>query len=168
MNLSEFKNEIRIIFEKVRNDVRGISGQHRAGLRLGLAELGMNRGGFIGGTYFHPGIDIIMNTSPLRKILESQQYEIVWAYTYHVLLGLYLKSIGIIDEHQCKVMTLKVSKEIFKDANHPTVIMAVNGVGSFIQNLKITYIPPDRRPDGMPLPIEYITGFDEESQTYFS
>ena len=175
MNLSEFKNKIPIIFEKVKNDAKEVlsrdyaftgRGVHRAGLTLGLADMGMNEGGFIGGMYFHPGTDIVMNKSPLRIILKSQSYEIVWAYTYHILLSLYLKSLGVIDEHKCREVTLKVSKEIFKRADHPAIIMAVNGIGYFIPNLKITYIPPDRRPVGMP--IEYITGFDEESQTYFS
>ncbi len=166
MNLAEFKKKIPIIFEKVKNDVKEIlsrdytftgRGVHRAGLALGLADMGMNQGGFIGGMYFHPGTDIVMNKSPLRIMLKSQPYKIVWAYTYHILLSLYLKSLGVIDERQCKQDTLRVSKEIFKEADHPTIIMAVNGIGFFIPNLKITYIPPDRKPDGMP--IEYITGF---------
>ena len=166
MNLSEFMKEIPIIFEKVKNDVRGDLGRHRSGLALGLVDMGMNRGGFIGGVHFHPGTDIVMNKSPLRIMLESQPYEIGWAYTYHILLSLYLKSLGVIDEQICREVTLKISKEIFNEADHPAIIMAVNGIGFFIPNLKIIYIPPDRRPDGMP--IEYINGFDKESQSYFS
>jgi len=166
MNLSEFKNKIPVIFEKVKNDVRGVLGRHRVGLTLGLVDMGMTHGGFIGGMHFHPGTDIVMNKRPLRIILKSQSYEIGWAYTYHILLSLYLKSLGVIDEWQCRQDMLKVSKKVFKKADHPVIIIATNGIGSFIPNLKITYIPPDRRPDGMP--IEYITGFDEESQSYFS
>jgi hypothetical protein len=59
-----------------------------------------------------------------------------------------------------------VSKDIFKEADHPAIIMARNGIGHYIPNLRVTYIPPDRRPDGMP--IEYVYGFDNESQTYYS
>ncbi len=58
------------------------------------------------------------------------------------------------------------SKQIFKKADHPAIIMALNGIGYFIPDLNITYIPPDRRPDGMP--IEFVSGFDSESQSYYS
>jgi len=166
MNLSEFKNEIPIIFNKVKNDVREVLSRQRVGLTLGLVDMGMTQGGFIGGMYYHPGTDIIMNKNPLRVILQSQPYEITWAYTYHILLSLYLKSLGLIDEHKCREETLKVSKKIFKKADHPAIIMALNGIGYLIPNLKLTYILPNRRHGG--LKIEYITGSDEESQSYFS
>ena len=166
MNLSEFKKEIPIIFEKVKTDVKGVLGRHRSGLTLGLVDMGMNQGGFIGGIHFHPGTNIVMNKSPLRIMLESQPYEIGWAYTYHILLSLYLKSLGAIDEHQCKVLSLKVSKEIFKETDHPAIILAEKGIGVFLPNLKISYIPPDRSPDGNK--IEYFTSFDKENQDYIS
>ena len=166
MNLSEFKKEIPIIFEKVKNDVKGVLGRHRSGLALGLVDMGIRQGSFIGGMYSHPGTDIVMNKSPLRIMLESQPYEISWAYTYHILLSLYLKSLGAIDEHQCKVLSLKVSKEIFKETDHPAIILAEEGIGAFIPNLKISCLPPDRRPDGMP--IEYFTSLDKENQSYIS
>ncbi|MHA1535211.1 MAG: hypothetical protein ACTSP8_10840, partial [Promethearchaeota archaeon] len=86
MNLRDLKHEMPEIFETVKKDVRNIFGRHRAGLSLGLAEMGMFKGGFIGGMHFHPGTEIVMNTSPLKIILESQPYEIIWAYTYHILL----------------------------------------------------------------------------------
>ena len=175
MNLQELKSEMPKIFNKVKEDAREVlshddtfsgRGVHRAGLTLGLVDMGMYQGGFIGGMHFHPGTEIVMNKSPLRIILKSQPYEIVWAYTYHILLHEYIHSLGVIDEWKCRQDTLKVSKEVFKKTDHPVIIMAANGIGFFIPNLKITYVPPDRRPDGMP--IEYITGFDEESETYFS
>jgi len=64
-------------------------------------------------------------------------------------------TLSLDNEKLCQQITFNVSKQIFKDANHPAIIMALNGIGSFIPNLRIKYIPPDRRPDGMP--IEYIT-----------
>ena len=175
MNLQELKSEMPKIFNKVKEDVRKVlsrdenftgRGVHRAGLTLGLVDMGMYQGGFIGGMHFHPGTDIVMNKSPLRIILKSQPYEIVWAYTYHILLHEYIHSLGVINERQCRLDTLKVSKEIFKNADHPVIIMAANGIGCFIPNLKITYIPPDRRPNGMP--IEPVSGFDSESHPYYS
>jgi len=156
------------IFESVKKDVRKIYGweYHRAGLSLGLAEMGMVRGGFIGGMHFHPGTEIVMNISPLKIILASQPYEIVWAYTYHILLHEYIHSLGVIEERQCRAITLKISEEIFRKADHPVIILAKNGIGTYIPNLRILYVPPEQQPDG--IPIEYVYGFDRESQSYFS
>ncbi len=166
MNLQELKLQLPEIFENVKKDVKKIMDRHRAGLSLGLAEMGMFRGGFIGGMHFHPGTEIVMNTSPLKIILESQPYEIIWAYTYHILLHEYIHSLGVIDERRCKTITLNISEEVFKDNDHPALILAKNGIGVFIPNLQIRYVPPERRPDGML--IEYVYGFDRESQSYFS
>jgi len=166
MNLRDLKQEMPEIFETVKKDVRKILGRHRAGLSLGLAEMGMFKGGFIGGMHFHPGTDIVMNISPLKIILESQPNEIIWAYTYHILLHEYIHSLGVIDEQQCRTIALNITEEIFKDKKHPALILARNGIGVFIPNLKIVFVPPERRPDGMP--IEYVSGFDRESQSYFS
>ena len=166
MNLQELKQQMPQIFENVKKDVKKIMGRHRAGLSLGLVELGMFRCCFIGGMHFHPGTEIVMNKSTLKIILESQPYEIIWAYTYHILLHEYIHSLGVIDEQQCRTITLNISEEIFKDKNHPVLILARNGIGVFIPDLKIVFVPPERRPDGMS--IEYVSGFDRESQSYFS
>jgi hypothetical protein len=115
MNLTELKSEMPKIFNKVKRDVEMVlrgdktftgRGVRRAGLSLGLADMGMYRGGFIGGMHFHPGNEIVMNKSPLREIIKSQPYNIVWAYTYHILLHEYIHSLGVIDERQCKLDTL--------------------------------------------------------------
>ncbi|NHJ23211.1 MAG: hypothetical protein EAX89_01450 [Candidatus Lokiarchaeota archaeon] len=168
MDLQELKTELPEIFKQVKKDVRKVLGRnvHRAGLSLGLVEMGMFQGGFIGGMHFAPGTDIVMNKTPLKIILSSQPYEVVWAYVYHILLHEYIHSLGIINEHICREKTLEVSKEIFKEADHPAIILAEKGIGFFIPNLKITYIPPEMRPDG--LLIEYISNFDQDSMTYYS
>ena len=166
MNLQELKQQMPEIFETVKKDVKKVKDWHRAGLRLGLAEMGVIRGGFIGGMHFHPGTDIIMNTSPLKIILGTQTDDIVWAYTYHILLHEYIHSLGFIEEDDCRTKTIEVSEQIFKDENHPVLILAKIGIDYYIRDLQIRYIPPNQRPDGMP--IEYLYSFDRESQSYFS
>ena len=166
MNLKELKQQMPEIFENVREDVRRILGRHRAGLSLGLLEMGMFTRGFIGGMNFSPGKDIVMNTSPLKKLLETQPDNIIWAYTYHILLHEYIHSLGTIDEWQCKTITLNISEEVFKDKNHPALILAKNGIGSFFPNWQLLYRPPGPRPKGKS--IEYVVGFDRESQSYYS
>ena len=166
MNLQELKKLMPKIFEKIKEDVRKVYGRHRAGLSLGLVEMGMNRGGFIGGMHFHPGTDIVMNKTPLKIILKEQPFEIVWAYTYHILLHEYIHSLGIIDERQCRIATLKISEEIFIDSNHPAINLAKNGIGTYFPNLNLIYTPPDLKPDG--ISIEYVYEFDNQSYDYYS
>ncbi|MHA1374254.1 MAG: hypothetical protein ACTSR7_08150 [Promethearchaeota archaeon] len=166
MKLHDLKKEMPRIFERVKKDVKKVFGRHRVGLSLGLAEMGMRQGGFIGGMHFAPGTDIIMNISPLIIILETQPYEVVWAYTYHILLHEYIHSLGIIDERQCRILTLKLSKEIFSESDHPAIILAESGIGAFTPNLRLTYIPPNQKPDG--ITIEYLSEFEKESYDYYS
>ena len=128
--------------------------------------MGMFRGGFIGGMHFAPGTDIVMNKTPLKIILEEQSYEIVWAYTYHILLHEYIHSLGILDEQTCRNITLRITEKVFKEKNHPAIILAKRGIGAYFPNLSLIYAPPDLKPDG--IPIEYIYNFDQESFDYYS
>lgn len=128
--------------------------------------MGMFQGGFIGGMHFPPGTDIVMNQTPLRIIIEEQPYEVIWAYTYHILLHEYLHSLGVWDERQCREITLRISEEIFKEDDHPAIILAKKGIGAYFPNLQIIYKLPERRPDG--IHVEYIIGFDKESLSYYS
>jgi hypothetical protein len=165
MNLQDLKKEIPEIFEKVKKDVKKVYGRHRAGLSLGLIEMGMFRGGFIGGMHFYPGTEIVMNKTPLKIIMKEQPYEIIWAYTYHILLHEYIHSLGVLDEQKCRIITLNISEEIFKEADHPAVLLARKGIGTYFPNLPLIYAPPDLRYN---VPIEYILNFDQESYDYYS
>jgi hypothetical protein len=154
------------IFEKVRKDVLRVIGRKRAGLSLGLVEMGMYQGGFIGGMHFPPGTDIVMNKTPLKILLEQQPDDIIWAYTYHILLHEYVHSLGVWDERQCRAITLRISEEIFEAPTHPALILAKKGIGTYFPNLRLIYAPPDMRRGGMK--IEYISGFDKQSYEYYS
>ncbi|MFX1274021.1 MAG: hypothetical protein ACFFBP_08430 [Promethearchaeota archaeon] len=165
MELNTFKKEIPDIFEQVKKDVKKVLGRRRAGLSLGLVEMGMTPKGFIGAYHVAPGHQIIMNKTPLKIILEEQSYLIVKAYTYHVLLHEYIHSLGILDEQKCRAITLKISEAIF-DGEDPAIILAKKGIGAYFPNLNVIYAPPDLTPHG--LSVEYVSGFDKESQSYFS
>lgn len=171
MNLKDLKQIIPEIFETVKKDVRKVYGWkcHRAGLSLKLAEMGISQGGFIGGMHYYLTPEIVMNISPLKKILEKKSEksdDIIWAYTYHILLHEYIHSLGVDDEEKCKAITINISEKIFKEKGHLVLSIAQNGIGSVIPNLKIIHVPADWRPDG--IPVEYVDGFDRESQSYFS
>lgn len=164
--LEDLKKIMPDIFEKIKRDVRKITGRKRAGLSLGLVEMGMYQGRFIGGMYFSPGTDIVMNKTPLKILLNQQTNEIVWAYTYHILLHEYIHSLGVLNELQCRGITLRVSEAIFQDVEHPAITLARKGIGTYFPNLRLIYAPPDLQHDG--IPIEYIQNFDQESYDHYS
>jgi len=167
MNLTDIRNQMPDIFEKIKRDVEKETGRHRAGLTLGLAEMGMFQGGFIGGMFFSGGTMILMNITPLKMILEQQPDEIVWAYTYHILLHEYIHSLGFLNEKQCQALTLEISKNVFKEANHPAIVLATKGIGAFFPNLPLIYAPPDFDPR-YGLKVERLKEFDRGShQSYF-
>ena len=154
------------IFEQVKKDVRKLYGKKRAGLSLGLLEMGMHQGGFIGGMHFHPGTVIVMNKTSLEILLQHQPYEIIWAYTYHILLHEYIHALDVLDEILCRTITLSVSEAIFKEADHPAIILAKKGIGAYFPDVPLKYAPRDLQQDGRP--IEYIYGFDRDSYDHYS
>ena len=166
IKFDELKKEMPGIFEKVKKDVRKITGKKRAGLSLKLAEIGMDQGRFIAGMHFSPGTDIVMNKAPLEILLIHQPYEIIWAYIYHILLYEYIHALGALNEMQCRDITLRVSEAIFKETDHPAIILAKKGIGTYFPNLQLIYAPPDLQRDG--IPIEYIHGFDMGSYDHYS
>lgn len=154
------------IFERVKKDVRTVTGRQRAGLTLKLIEMRSYNGGFIGGVHFSPGTNILMNKKPLKILLKQQPYEIVWAYTYHILLHEYIHSLGILNEQQCRDITLRISEAIFNESDHPAILLAKKGIGTFFPDLNLIYAPSDLQPDNDL--IEYIHDFDKESYEYYS
>ena len=166
IKFDELKKEMPGIFEKVKKDVRKITGKKRAGLSLKLAEIGMDQGRYIAGMHFSPGTDIVMNKAPLEILLIHQPYEIIWAYIYHILLHEYIHALGALNEMQCRDITLRVSEAIFKETDHPAIILAKKGIGTYFPNLQLIYAPPDLQRDG--IPIEYIHGFDMGSYDHYS
>ena len=167
MDLIQLKKQIPEIFEKVKNDVRKITGLHRAGLSLILAEMEKFGGGFIGGMHYYPGTEIIMNLSPLEVMIKKNKpFELIWAYIYHILLHEYIHSLGFPKERECRKYTLDISEQIFKNEDHWAVKMAKFGLGIAFPELNIKIDDPDWYSDG--IAPEYLKDFDRGSQTYFS
>jgi len=97
-------------------------------------------------------------------------FMVLWALVFKKKMREYLKisksSFFFFYFSLCKQLSLKVSKEIFKETDHHAIILAEKDIGVFIPNLKKIYFPPDRKPDGMQ--IEYITCLNKEGKAYFS
>lgn len=94
---SRTKKDLIDTFESVKEVVRKTAGRSRAGLMLGLQELGTFPNGFVGAYYPINSNLIVMNKTPLRRIKETNPH-LLEPYSFHVLLHEYIHSLGIIDE----------------------------------------------------------------------
>jgi hypothetical protein len=148
------------LFQLVKSGVKEIMGRERAGLMLGMADLGMKAGGFVGAFYPVGSNIIVVNTTPL-KVLEGDRPELVKPYMFHLLLHEYLHSIGILDENLTEGVTREVSKRMFGE-EHIVAKMATNFVKYFP---KITMPQTEWQPESE-FKIELIEGFDDSGISY--
>lgn len=145
------------IFEIVKAAVRRTTGLERAGLMLGMANLGGGADGLIGA--FHPLTTniIVMNSLPLKRIEETDP-ALYKPYVFHILLHEYLHTLGIIDEEAARRKTLEVSERTF-GKDHPATLLAA-GLSKFLPNL--VYPVYGWKPQGE-LRMELVKGFDRSA-----
>ena len=150
------------IFELVKQAVKKFLGQHRSGLMLGMANLGMRRGSFVGA--FHPlGSNIIvMNRAPFDVALRTTDKKVLNAYCFHLLLHEYLHALGYVSEEEVRDLVHRVcSLALGKD--NPATVMAEKGLAFYFP--KVTYFS-----QSVPIPrdlqIELIKDFDKSSAGY--
>ena len=150
------------IFELVKRVVKRFLNRHRAGLMLGLVNLGMKKGYFIGA--FHPiGSNIIvMNKAPLRVAMEKTEKKIYNSYCFLLLLHEYLHSLGYLDEEQVRELTAEVCQLAFGNG-YPATVMAKQGIAAYFP--EVAHFPLDTE-----LPsdiyVELVRNFDKGSSTY--
>ena len=72
-DLSELNQNIIETFEEVKKAVQKNEKRSRAGLMLGLQEIGASLDGFVGAYYPVASNIIIVNRTPLRRILETNK-----------------------------------------------------------------------------------------------
>jgi hypothetical protein len=104
------------IFELVKESVWKSVRRSRAGLELGLAEMGNQQGGLLGAYYVSGSNIIMMNETPLKRIQETNP-ELLTPYIFSVLLHEYLHSLGYFDETEVRRMTHEISCDIFGKGN---------------------------------------------------
>jgi hypothetical protein len=130
------KNEIEQIlidsFEQVKEAVRKYEGRSRGGLMLGLQELGSSIDGFIGAYYQVASNIIVVNTTPIRRILETNP-ELLKPYGFHVLLHEYIHALGYIQEDITEEKTYSITKKYF-GKNHIATSISEN-IKKFLPNL---------------------------------
>jgi len=142
-------------FELVKKVVRKSEGRSRAGLMLGLQELGSSLNGFIGAYYPVSSNIIVVNKTPLRRIIETDP-QLLKPYGFHVLLHEYIHSLGFLDEEVTRQKTYKISKDNFGEDHAITKLSS--DIKQFFPNLVYPiygWMPTNETPK-----IKLIKGFD--------
>ena len=147
------------IFEVVKAAVWESRKASRAGLMLGLSNLGNHPQGFLGAFYPVGTNVIVMNKIPLERIKETRP-ELYKPYIFHVLLHEYMHTLGYLSESGVRQMVIEITKNVFGEEHHATRI-AVDTT-HFFKNL----VYPDAawQPDDMRM--ELVQGFDRGSASY--
>jgi hypothetical protein len=148
------------IFELVKHAVRKTQRTGRAGLTLGLADLGGGREGFVGAFYPFGSNIIVMNKAILRRILTTKP-ELYRPYSFIVLLHEYLHSLGYLDESIVREKVQKVCNRLF-GGKHLTTQLAED-MGRFIPELvhpEAGWSPQEE------IRVEMVYDFDRSSMNY--
>jgi len=145
------------IFEVVKKAVRKTIGRERAGLMLGLANLGGGPQGFVGAFFPIATNIIVMNSLPLRRVRETDP-TLYRPYVFTILLHEYLHTLGIIYESAAREKAYEISAELF-GKSHPVTQLAAD-LGRFIP--KLVYPVYGWQPDEE-YKIELVKGFDKSS-----
>jgi len=154
-DLSFIKQSLIETFEEVKTVVQHNEGRSRAGLMLGLQEIGSSLEGFIGAYYPVASNIIVVNKTPLRRILETNK-TLLKPYAFHVLLHEYIHALGYFDEETAEKKTYEISKKQFGE-NHIITRFATN-IRQYVPHLVYPihgWIPRRQTPT-----IELVTGFD--------
>ena len=149
------------IFELVKESVSSALNKRRAGLMLGLSNLGGSQEkGFIGAYYPFGSNIIVMNRLPLEQI-SLVRPDLYKPYSFYILLHEYIHSLGYADERLTRETALSVAKETFGN-DHPVTELA-RDFSKFLPFLvpKTDFVQGDNR-------IELIKDFDRSSTTYFA
>ena len=115
----EAAQDIADIFELVKASVSSCIGKGRAGLMLGLANLGGGLDGFVGAFYPVATNIIVLNSLPLARIKETQP-DLFKPYVFHILLHEYVHTLGVLDEATTRSMVYKISLETFGPGHQVT------------------------------------------------
>jgi hypothetical protein len=157
-DLSELHQNLIETFEEVKKAVQKNEKRSRGGLMLGLQEIGASLDGFIGAYYPIASNIIVVNKTPLRRILETNK-GLLKPYVFHVLLHEYIHSLGYLDEEITGQKTYEISKKQFGE--HHIVTELSTDIKKFFPNLVYPihgWIPSKKTPL-----IELVQGFDSSS-----
>ena len=160
LRMLEKANGLPEIFEAVKEGVRTVTGMSRAGLMLGLADMGGDRFHMVGGLYPAATNIIVMNRAPLAHLLISDRSK-YRSYCFHILLHEYLHSLGIMDEDEVRNKVYQISRKALGEG-HMATQMAID-LSRFLPHV----IYGELKEAEGELDIELVPGFDRSSCCYF-
>jgi hypothetical protein len=149
-------------FEEVKKVVKKAENLSRAGLMLGLQELGASYNGFIGAYFPVTSNIIVLNKSPLKRIIETNS-KLLKPYGFHVLLHEYIHSLGFLDEQITRQKTYEICKNYFGEDHVATQLS--KDMSKFFPNLvypEFGWMPSQKYP-----PIQIIRGFDKSNYEHY-
>lgn len=149
------------IFEVVKTLVERSTGKCRGGLMLGMANLGNDPHGFLGGFFTTGSNVIVLNKIPLQRIMETRP-ELYKPYVFHVLFHEYIHSLGYLDESEVKRKVHQITREALGEDHLATQIAA--STSGFIEHLAYPYVSWKADDEG----IELVEGFDRSSVSYIA
>ncbi len=158
--LEQVKN-VSDIFAIVKDAVMETIGDSRAGLNLGLMDMGNPPHNWLGAFYPVGSNVIVMNKTPLRRIIETEP-ALMKPYMFHVLLHEYLHSLGFVDERSCRLLTYNICRKVLGNKHIATEMS--KDISKFM--------PYIAYPGGFPQidkdinDIEIIEDFDKENEIY--
>ncbi|MBW6519177.1 MAG: hypothetical protein K0A89_11835 [ANME-2 cluster archaeon] len=149
------------IFELVKEIVWNRRMKSRAGLMLGLADMGNSPEGFVGAFFTVGSNFIVMNRIPLERIKETRP-ELYKPFAFHVLMHEYIHSLGYLDEQLVRQMVYDISSAVLGESHLATQL--AQDPTRFIPNLAypdLAWRPKDLR-------MELVQGFDRGSVCYIN
>ena len=111
-DMLEEAETIHDVFSLVKDAVRETIKESRAGINLGLIELGNPDKGFLGAYYPVGSNIIVMNKTPIRRIAETNP-DLMKPYLFSVMLHEYLHSLGYLKEEDTRKLTHMVTRQVF-------------------------------------------------------
>ena len=117
-------NTMKDIFDLVRQSVKDLLGESRAGLDIELREMGNKPGSLVSAFYPVGSNVIVLNVTPLKRIMETDP-KIFRPYLFSILLHEYLHSLGYLDENEVRRMSCAICAEAF-GSNHITTRISID------------------------------------------
>ncbi|HDS46176.1 MAG TPA: hypothetical protein ENN68_08875 [Methanomicrobia archaeon] len=150
------------VFEIVKDGVRKVLHTGRAGLTLGLADLGSDASTWVGAFYPIGSNTIVMNRTPLQWITRMHP-QLFTAYAFHVLLHEYIHALGYPEEVHTRKIVFWISRELFGEEH--VVTQMSRDMSAFIPPVAYsTEEPIQENLEGVEL--EMVPDFDRSSVTY--
>jgi hypothetical protein len=150
------------VFELVKEAVRKTTGRSRAGLMLGLSEMGASGGGFVGAYYPVDSNIIVVNRTILDRLRENNP-GLYNPYAFHVLLHEYLHSLGLLDEGLTRRKTYEITSATLGE-KHPATEIALD-LGKVIPD--VVYPEAGWQPTEF-APVELVRDFARSDTRYIS